>query len=165
MFRCDDMSWRVCKWWHAVTRRQCGVVTLAPSLTCTHHPWWPHHMPVINVQPLYASTATKSDSEEKSRSKLSWGIILFIHLFELWESLFPCDIPRSQCSEYVTFHVGCTGVQTACTPSVQVYTPSRTIHSVVRRPQRGQHPWYPHCESQWNNEILRYIWKLSGSIL
>lgn len=82
---------------------------------------------------------------------------------ELWESLFPCDILRSRCSEYVTFHVDCTGVHTACTPSVHVYTPSRTIHSVVRRPQRGPHRWSSLRENKWNNEIT-VLSQLTGLI-
>ena len=54
------------------------------------------------------------------------------HVRELWGSLFPCDILCSQCREYITFHVHCTGVQSACTLSVQrMYTsvPGNTLSS------------------------------------
>ena len=47
-------------------------------------------------------------------------------------SLFPCDILCSKCREYVTFHVHWTGVQSACTLSVQhLYTtvPGNTLSS------------------------------------
>ena len=88
---------------------------------------------------------------------------IFSSHVELWESLFLCDILRSRCSEYVTFHVDCTGVHTACTPSVHAYTPSRTIHSVVRRPQRGPHRWSSLRENKWNNEIT-VLSQLTGLI-
>ena len=146
-----DMSWQVCNGWHGRRRDNAGLWHSHHPLTCTHRVLITCQWSVCNS--LYASLATKSDwgGEIYTSSRMSWGMILFIHMCELWESLYLGDIPRSQCSEYVTFHVDCTGVHTACTPSVQVYTPSRTIHSVVRRPQRGQHRWSPLCGNKWNN--------------
>ena len=150
--------------WHAVTGRQWGVVTLAPSPDM--HRWCPHDMSMISVQlsVCHCQCGYQSGWEENTYElKNVTREDIFLPIVELWESLFPCDILRSRCSEYVTFHVDCTGVHTACTPCVHVYTPSRTIHSVVRRPQRGPHRWSSLCENKWNNEI-RTLLQLTGLI-
>ena len=153
-------------WWHAVTGRQWGVVTLAPSPDM--HRWCPHDMSMISVQlsvrrhtlPMWLPVWLRR--EHIQAQECHEGRYFSPHV-ELWESLFPCDILCSRCSEYVTFHVDCTGVHTACTPCVHVYTPSRTIHSVVRRPQRGPHRWSSLRENKWNNEI-RPLLQLTGLI-
>ncbi len=151
-------------WWHAVTERQWGVVTLAPSPDM--HRWCPHDMSMISVQlsVCHCQCGYQSGGEENTyKLKNVTREDIFLPIVELWESLFPCDILCSRCSEYVTFHVDCTGVHTACTPCVHVYTPSRTIHSVVRRPQRGPHRWSSLRENKWNNEI-RPLLQLTGLI-
>ena len=155
---CDDRS-AVMTW--ADTGDNAGLWHSHHLLTCTDDvliTLW--SMSMIHVQSVYWEQKTSSELTDFS-SEVSRMRTLFLGMLESydqWGCLFPCDILRSKCREYVTFHVHCTGVQSACTPVQHLYTTVPGIHSVVRRPQRGQHQWTPLQESKWD---LAFWWSLA----
>ena len=132
---CDDMCWH---------RGQCGVVTLAPSSDM--HQWCPHHMwsmSMIHVQSLYREQKTSRSSASSTQVCVSLMWTFILGMLESYED--PCfHVTFSALSAGSTSHSMFTvrvyslpvhSVYNACTPL------SRAIHSVVRRPQRGQHQW------------------------
>ena len=149
---CWLLWWQVCSddmCWH---RGQCGVVTLAPSSDM--HRWCPHHH-VIHVNDPCAFQREQNTSSELTEFRsvpnediFSWHVFLDPCFHVTFSALSAGSTSHSMFTVQV-YSLPVHWVYNTCTPQ------SRAIHSVVRRPQRGQHQWTALQESKWD---LAFQW-------
>ena len=145
------------QWWHVLTpgtMRGCDTHTIfwhAPMMSSSH---------VIHVNDPCAILVQRTKDITKFNSGVSWMWTFFLGMLESYED--PCfHVTFSALSAGSTSHSMFTvrvyslpvhSVYNACTPL------SRAIHSVVRRPQRGQHQWSSLKESKLD---LTFQWSLA----